>query len=76
MLKKIALGLVVLVVAGTGFIAIKFLIPLQASADRNGPDTAPRDYAMQDDSQVSLPAPRAAVYQAAPNPDLNLYWGE
>ena len=76
MLKKMALGIFVLLLAGAGYIAIKLLIPLQASADRNGPDTAPRDYAMQDDSKVSLPTPQAAIYPAAPNPDMNLYWGE
>ena len=53
MLKKMALGIFVLLLAGAGYIAIKLLIPLQASADRNGPDTAPRDYAMQDDSKVN-----------------------
>ena len=76
MLKKIGLGIVVLLLVGIGFIWIKFLLPLQQSADRNGPETAARDYALQDDSRLTLPDPQAAVYQAAPNPDMNLYWGE
>ena len=76
MLKKIGLGIVVLLLAGIGFIWIKFLLPLQQSADRNGPETAARDYALQDDSRLTLPDPQAAVYQAAPNPDMNVYWGE
>ena len=76
MLKKIGLGIVVLLLAGIGFVWIKFLLPLQQSADRNGPETAPRDYALQDNNALILPSPQAAEYQAAPNPDMNLYWGE
>ena len=76
MLKKIGLGIVVLLLAGIGFVWIKFLLPLQQSADRNGPETAPRDYALQDNNALILPSPQAAEYQAAPDPDMNLYWGE
>lgn len=76
MLKKISLGVVVLLLAAVGFVWVKFLMPLQTSADRNGPDTAARDYALQDNSTLTLPAPQAAKYQAAPNPKMNLYWGE
>jgi hypothetical protein len=76
MLKKIGLGLVVLLLVVVGFVWVKLLMPMQESADRNGPDTAARDYALQDDSKLTLPAPQAAIYQAAPNPDMNLYWGE
>jgi Protein of unknown function (DUF3604) len=76
MFKKIGLGIVVLLLAATGFVWVKFLMPLQASADKNGPATAARDYALQDDSKLTPPSPRAAIYQAAPNPDMNLYWGE
>ena len=76
MFKKIGLAVVVLLLAAFGFVWVKLLMPLQASADKNGPDTAARDYALQDDSKLTLPAPQAAIYQAAPNPDMNLYWGE
>ena len=76
MLKKIGLVLVILLLAVVGFVWIKLLMPLQESAEKNGPDTAARDYALQDDSKITLPAPQAAVYQAAPNPNMNLYWGE
>ena len=76
MLKKISLGIVVLLLAAVGFVTVKFLLPIQASADKFGPDTAARDYALQDDSKVALPAPQAAIYQPAPNPAMNLYWGE
>jgi hypothetical protein len=76
MFKKIGLGIVVLLLAAIGFVWIKLLAPLQASADRNGPETAARDYALQNNSKLTLPSPQPAVYQAAPNPDMNLYWGE
>lgn len=76
MFKKIGFGVIVLLPMAIGYIWIKFVFPLQASADRNGPDTAGRDYALQDDSRLTLPAPQAPHYQAAPNPDMNLYWGE
>jgi Protein of unknown function (DUF3604) len=76
MFKKIGLGIVVLLLAGIGFVWVKLVMPLQASADKFGPETAPRDYALQDDGKVALPAPQAAIYQAAPNTDMNLYWGE
>lgn len=76
MFKKIGLGIVVLLVAGMGFVWVKWLLPVQVAGDKFGPDTAARDYALQDDSKVTLPAIQAAIYQAAPNPDMNLYWGE
>jgi hypothetical protein len=67
MLKKIGLGFVVVLLVGVGFVWVTLLMPLQASADKNGPDTAARDYALQDDSKLTLPAPQAAIYPAAPN---------
>jgi hypothetical protein len=76
MLKKIGLGVAILLLAAVGFVWVKLLLPLQASADKNGPDTAARDYALQDNSVLTLPAPQAAIYLPSPNPDMNLYWGE
>jgi hypothetical protein len=76
MLKKLGLSILALLLIAIGYSWIKILMPLQASADRNGPDTAARDYAFQDDSKLDLPTPQPAVYQPAPNPNLNLYWGE
>ena len=32
--------------------------------------------ALQDDGKLNLPTPQASVYQTAPNPRMNLYWGE
>ena len=31
---------------------------------------------LQDDSKLILPVPQDTVYQAAPNPNMNLYWVE
>ena len=76
MFKKIGLVLIVLLLLALGFVWVKLLMPLQESADINGPASAGRDYALQDDSRLTLPAPQVATYQAAPNPDMNLYWGE
>lgn len=76
MFKKIGLGIIVLLLAAAGFVTVKFILPIEASADKFGPDTAARDYALQDDSKLVLPAPQAAIYPPAPNPALNLYWGE
>ncbi|MEH6550152.1 MAG: DUF3604 domain-containing protein [Pseudomonadales bacterium] len=76
MLKKIGGGILVLLLATTGLVWVKLVMPLEASADKFGPNTAPRDYALQDNSKLTLPAPQSAVYQAAPNPNMNLYWGE
>ena len=42
MFKKIGLGVVILLLAAIGFVWVKFLMSLQASADRNGPETAAR----------------------------------
>ena len=76
MLKKIGIGILVLLLAIAGYAWVTLLAPLQASADKNGPDTAARDFALQDNSKLTPPAPQTAIYQAAPNPDMNLYWGE
>ena len=66
MFKKIGLGIVVLLLAAIGFVVVKFVLPIQAGADKFGPGTAARDYALQDDSKLSLPKPQEAIYQAAP----------
>jgi len=70
------LGVAALLLVIAGITWVKLLMPLQASADKYGPDTAARDYALQDNSKLTPPAPQAGTDQAAPNPDKNLYWGE
>ncbi len=65
MFKKIGLGIVVLLLAAIDFVWVKLLMPLQASADKNGPDTAARDYALQDNSKLTPAKLKHAVPQLA-----------
>ncbi len=80
MIKKISIVILVLLLAAAGLFWVKVLVPMQASADKNGPDTAARDFLLQDNSKLTLPAPQPAVYQTAhisgKSPNMNLYWGE
>lgn len=76
MFKKVGLSVVVVVLAAAGLFWVKTGLPLEQSADKFGPGAAPRDYALQDDSKVTIPAPQAAGLGAAPSPNINLYWGE
>ena len=75
MMKKIMLGLVFLtVVAG---LALWFSLgqPLYQAAQQLMPQTAPGDYAQQDDSLVAIPPLQSAPLRPA-NPLKNVYWGE
>ena len=65
-----------LLLLAVGFVSVKFILPLQKSAEKNGPDTAPRDFALQTDAALALPDPQPALAQKVPNPQGNLYWGE
>ena len=65
-----------LLLLAVGFVSFKFILPLQESAERNGPATAPRDFALQTDAALTLPDPQPALAQRVPNPLGNLYWGE
>ena len=76
MLKKIAVVITIVLLASLGFITAKVVLPLQASAEKNGPTTAARDYALQDNNRLNLPRAQSHAYQSAPNPNKNLYWGE
>jgi len=76
MIKKIALGLLIVLLAGMAYGYFTFVQPMQAMIDKIGPDTAMRDYALQDDSKVNIPAQKAQEVHTAPNPEHNLYWGE
>ncbi|MBT3458411.1 MAG: DUF3604 domain-containing protein [Halieaceae bacterium] len=76
MLKRICLVITVVLLISLGVVTSKVLLPLQASADRNGPNTAARDYALQDNNRLTLPRAQSHAYQPAPNPNKNLYWGE
>ena len=54
MFKKIGLVLIVLLLVAIGFVWVKLLMPLQDSADKNGPASAGRDYALQDLSLIHI----------------------
>ncbi|MCP4004309.1 MAG: DUF3604 domain-containing protein [bacterium] len=75
MIKKILLGFVVLLVlaATVGWFTIgrNFRNANQAF----GRESAPADYALQDDSKVDAPAPEPLVVQPR-NPLKNVYWGD
>jgi hypothetical protein len=75
MLKKLLLALLGLVVLGAavGWFAVGRRI--QQANQAFGRDTAPADYALQDDSKVSTPAPEPRVVQPH-DPLKNVYWGD
>lgn len=76
MLKKIGFGIVALLLIAIGFVWVKYVIPLQSAADRFGPDSVARDYALQDDGRVTAPTAAPAAYAELHDPDMRLYWGE
>ena len=75
MLKKFLLGLAVLILLGA--VAVWFTVGrgLYAASQALGRDSAPADYALQDDSRVSAPSPEPKVVQPR-NPLGNVYWGD
>lgn len=76
MLKKLALLVLILLLAMGGFVWVKFIGPLQEGADRFGPATAPRDAALQDDSKITRPEASPLPGQILKSSEKNLYWGE
>lgn len=75
MLKKLLLGFLGLLVLGVGIVWFTFGRNLYAMSEAMGRDTAPADYALQDDTKVRAPAPEPLVVQA-PDPLKNVYWGD
>ena len=75
MLKRILLGFVVLLALVVA--TLWFTLGRRTSeAERSiGRDSAPADYALQDDSRVRVPAPEAHVLQPF-NAQKNVYWGD
>ena len=74
MLKKILLGLMVILVVIILFAAWR-LWPIYELAQTILPSTAPEDYAQQDDSRVTLPTPLELTPRPY-DPLKNVYWGE
>jgi len=74
-LKKILLGFVALLVV-VAAIAWFTVGRRMSETDRMfGRDSAPTDYALQDDSKIDAPAPEPLVVQPR-NPLKNVYWGD
>jgi len=76
MIKKIVIGFTCLLIVVSGVVWVRYIGPLQAAAEKYSPDATASDYALQNDSELTLPRFRPALEQSAPNPDMNLYWGE
>ncbi len=72
MLKKVLLGLLALLVLGAGITWFAVGRDLYLTSQLVGRDTAPADYALQDDSKVSAPKPEPVVVQPR-NPLKNVY---
>lgn len=75
MLKKILLVLLLLLLGGAAFLWFSGGDDLYALYEATSPANVERDYALQDDSRVSVPALRTAPPPPA-NPLKNAYWGE
>ena len=75
MLKKILLGLVVLLMLAALLLWWRVWLPLDEAAQQIVPDTAAGDYALQDDSRIQIAEPLDLVPQPF-NPLKNVYWGE
>ena len=65
MLKKFALGAFVVLALGVGVVAVGYHVIL----DKIGPDSTPRDFALQDDSKVVPPVVQAVAKGDAQNTD-------
>jgi hypothetical protein len=75
MLRKILLGIAGLLVLGAAVAWFTVGRGMYDASQVFGRDTAPADYALQDDSRVSAPSPEPHVMQP-PNPRKNVYWGD
>ena len=74
MLKKLGVVTLIILLLGIGLVAVGYHVVL----DKIGPDSVPRDVALQDDSKVVAPAvtPVANGQEPGSDGELNLYWGE
>ncbi|MDA7584296.1 DUF3604 domain-containing protein [Luminiphilus sp.] len=74
MLKKLGLVTLIILLLGIGLVAVGYHLIL----DKVGPNSVPRDVALQDDSKVLAPVftPVAKGEESSSDGELNLYWGE
>ncbi|MFT4517771.1 MAG: hypothetical protein ACI9JM_000148 [Halioglobus sp.] len=75
MLKKLLLALLALILIALIVVWFKGGDELYALHLGTSPSTAPDDYALQDDSRVTIPAQEAHIGQPF-NPLKNVYWGD
>jgi hypothetical protein len=75
MVKKILLGLLVLLILGGAYLWFKGGDELYEVSRATSPDTAPQDFALQDDSRVTVPSFEDGTPTSF-NPLKNVYWGE
>ncbi len=75
MLKKLVLGALLLVVLLAAAIWLGGGNDVYELARATSVSTAPADYALQDDSRISVPTPQPYIDQPY-NPLKNVYWGD
>ncbi|MGA0151912.1 MAG: DUF3604 domain-containing protein, partial [Luminiphilus sp.] len=73
-MKKLGLVALIVLLLGIGVVAVAYHLIL----DQIGPNSVPRDYAMQDDSKVVAPVVEPVANSEASGSvgEKNLYWGE
>lgn len=73
-MKKLGLAALIIMLLLIGVVAVGNHLIL----DKTGPESVPRDLALQDDSKVVAPVVQPAANGEAPSSggELNLYWGE
>ena len=81
--KKILLVVLVVLTLGTGFVAVRFVIPLYSVLDKVGPGSVPRDFALQDENRLTASSGDATASSQVQSysehmaaSEANLYWGE
>ena len=76
MFKKISVTLGVILLLGVGWTWVALISPLREAADKYGPDSAARDYALQDNTRIQIPTLSETPPLAPHYSQHNLYWGE
>ena len=75
MWKKIGVGVILLFLLGIAVFGLTVIRPIYQFGQQLSPATAPADYALQEDSRVSIPDPRPLEIRPF-NALKNAYWGE
>ena len=71
-MKKLGLVALIVLLLGIGVVAVAYHLIL----DKIGPNSVPRDVALQDDSKVVAPVVEPAAHREASSSggEMNLYW--